>query len=135
MSDWNLYKCRIKIRTQGAYPYSGHLVEVIVQLLLRRGVDSIPAEDLLNLGRGGSKLQKNVTYDHLQNGKYALLEVKLGGETLIEEGAKTLKTVLRRIDTGKMGEPSFMAVITGTERYAYRRDDGILVIPIGALRN
>lgn len=72
---------------------------------------------------------------HLRNGKYALLEVKLGGETLIEEGAKTLKTVLRRIDTGKMGEPSFMAVITGTERYAYRRDDGILVIPIGALRN
>ncbi|KUE73561.1 AAA family ATPase [Candidatus Methanomethylophilus sp. 1R26] len=72
---------------------------------------------------------------HLRNGKYALLEVKLGGETLINEGAETLKKVLRRIDTDKMGEPSFMAVITGTERYAYRRDDGILVIPLGALKN
>ncbi len=72
---------------------------------------------------------------HLRNGKYALLEVKLGGETLINEGAETLKKVLRRIDTDKMGEPSFMAVITRTERYSYRRDDGILVIPIGALKN
>ena len=72
---------------------------------------------------------------HLRDGRYALLEVKLGGTTLINEGAETLKKVLRRIDTDKMGEPAFMAVITGTDRYAYRRDDGILVIPIGALRN
>ncbi len=72
---------------------------------------------------------------HLRDGRYALMEVKLGGTTLINEGAETLKKVLRRIDTDKMGEPAFMAVITGTDRYAYRRDDGILVIPIGALRN
>lgn len=72
---------------------------------------------------------------HLRNGRYALLEVKLGGKGLIEEGVTTLKGVLRRIDTDKMGEPAFMAVITGTERYAYRRDDGILILPLGALRN
>ena len=72
---------------------------------------------------------------HLRDGRYALLEVKLGGTTLLNEGAETLKKVLRRIDADKMGEPAFMAVITGTDRYAYRRDDGILVIPIGALRN
>lgn len=72
---------------------------------------------------------------HLRNGRYALLEVKLGGERLIEEGVETLKDVLRRIDTDKMGEPAFMAVVTGTERYAYRRDDGILILPLGALRN
>ena len=54
---------------------------------------------------------------------------------MIEEGADTLKDVLRRIDTNKMGEPAFMAVVTGTERYAYRRDDGILILPLGALRN
>ncbi|WP_400241080.1 ATP-binding protein [Methanomethylophilus alvi] len=72
---------------------------------------------------------------HLRDGRYALLEVKLGGKGLIEEGVTTLKGVLRRIDTDKMGEPAFMAVVTGTERYAYRRDDGILILPLGALRN
>ena len=46
-----------------------------------------------------------------------------------------MKKVLGKIDTDKMGEPSFMAVITGTGEYAYRRGDGILVIPIGALSN
>ena len=72
---------------------------------------------------------------HLRNGRYALLEVKLGGERLIDEGVRTLKDVLRRIDTDKMGKPAFMAIITGTERYAYRRDDGIIILPLGALKN
>ena len=72
---------------------------------------------------------------HLRDGRYALIEIKLGGETLIEGGAETLKKVLRRIDTSKMGEPSFMAIVTGTERYAYRRKDGIWVVPIGSLKN
>lgn len=72
---------------------------------------------------------------HLRDGRYALLEVKLGGERLIDEGVRTLKDVLRRIDTDKMGEPAFMAIITGTERYAYRRDDGIIILPLGALKN
>lgn len=72
---------------------------------------------------------------HLKNGRYALIEVKLGGESLIEEGVETLKGVLRRIDTSKMGEPAFMAVVTGTDRYAYKRDDGIMIIPIGTLKN
>lgn len=72
---------------------------------------------------------------HLRDGRYALLEVKLGGERLINKGVTALKNALRRIDTDKMGEPAFMAVIVGTERYAYRRDDGILIIPLGALKN
>ena len=72
---------------------------------------------------------------HLRDGRYALLEVKLGGTTLIEEGAETLKKVLRRIDTDRMGEPAFMAVVTGTDRYAYKREDGVIVVPLGALRN
>jgi len=71
----------------------------------------------------------------LRDGRYALIEVKLGGQTLVEEGAATLKKVLSRIDTDKMGEPSFMAVITGTEHYAYKRSDGIYTIPLGALKN
>ena len=72
---------------------------------------------------------------HLRDGRYALIEIRLGGETPIEDGAKTLKKVLKKIDTIKMGEPAFMAVITGTDRYAYMRKDGIFMIPIGSLRN
>lgn len=72
---------------------------------------------------------------HLRDGRYALIEVKLGGQTLVEEGAATLNKVLSRIDTGKMGEPSFMAIVTGTEHYAYRRSDGIYIIPIGVLKD
>lgn len=72
---------------------------------------------------------------HLRDGRYALIEIRLGGETPIEDGAETLKKVLKRIDTINMEEPAFMAVITGTDRYAYMRKDGIFVIPIGSLRN
>ena len=72
---------------------------------------------------------------YLRDGRYALLEVKLGGKKLIDEGVSTLNKVLRRIDTDKMGEPAFMAIVTGTDRYAYRRDDGIFIIPLGALKN
>lgn len=72
---------------------------------------------------------------HLKDGRYALIEVKLGGETLIKEGVESLKKVLKKIDTEKMGNPSFMAIITGTEHYAYKRDDGILIIPIEVLKN
>lgn len=72
---------------------------------------------------------------HLRDGKYALLEVKLGGERLIEEGVSALKKVYGKIDTDKMGEPSFMAVVTGTGRYAYRREDGIFILPLGSLKD
>jgi len=72
---------------------------------------------------------------HLRNGKYALTEVKLGGDRLIEEGANNLLNIKNYIDTEKMGEPSFMAVITGVGGYAYTRPDGVHVIPIGCLRN
>ncbi len=72
---------------------------------------------------------------HLRDGRYGLAEIKLGGERQIEEGAASLKRVLGRIDTDRMGEPSFMAVITGTGGLAHRRDDGIYVVPIGCLRD
>ena len=71
---------------------------------------------------------------HLRNGRYALIEIKLGGESLVSEGVKSLKSVLKRLDTDKMGKPSFMAVITGIGGFSYRQEDGIYVIPIGCLR-
>ena len=72
---------------------------------------------------------------HLRNGSYGLVEIKLGGDSLIEEGAKTLSTLSRKIDTSKMKEPSFMMVLTAVGNYAFRRDDGVYVVPIGCLKD
>lgn len=72
---------------------------------------------------------------HLRNGNYGLIEIKLGGDTLIEEGAKTLTALAKKIDTTKMNPPAFLMVLIGTGNYAYRRKDGIYVVPIGCLRD
>ncbi len=71
---------------------------------------------------------------HLRNGSYGLVEIMLGGDRLVEEGAKSLKTLAAKIDTDKMKAPSFLMVLTGTGQYAYRRQDGVCVVPIGSLR-
>ncbi len=72
---------------------------------------------------------------HLRNGKFGLIEVKLGGDKLIEEGAATLKTLAGKIDTDKMKSPSFLMVLTGTGKFAFRREDGVYVVPIGCLKD
>lgn len=72
---------------------------------------------------------------HLRNGKYGLIEIKLGGEKLIEEGVKSLKAMKEKIDTSKMNEPSFLMVLTGTGDFAYCRKDGVCVVPIVCLKN
>lgn len=72
---------------------------------------------------------------HLRNGKYGLVEIKLGGDKLIDEGAKTLLKLAGKIDTKRMKEPSFMMVLTGIGSEAYQRKDGVLVVPIGSLRD
>ena len=71
---------------------------------------------------------------HLRGGSYALVEIKLGGDRLIEEGASTLQTLAAKIDTNKMKEPSFLMVLTAVGKFAYRREDGVYVVPIGCLR-
>ena len=72
---------------------------------------------------------------HLRNGQYGLIEIKLGGDKLIEEGAQSLKKMESKIDTDKMKAPSFLMVLTGVGGYAYRRKDGVCVVPIGCLRH
>ncbi|MBD5275290.1 MAG: ATP-binding protein [Bacteroides sp.] len=72
---------------------------------------------------------------HLRNGKYGLIEIKLGGERLIEEGAGNLQKLKTLLDTQKMGEPSFMMILTAVGPYAYRREDGICIVPIGCLKD
>ena len=72
---------------------------------------------------------------HLRNGSYGLIEIKLGGDTLIDEGAKSLITLAKDLDTTRMKSPSFMMVLTGIGDFPYQRDDGVYVVPIGCLRD
>lgn len=72
---------------------------------------------------------------HLRNGSYGLVEIKLGGDNLIEEGAINLKKLANKIDTTKMKPASFLTIVVGLGDYAYRRKDGIYIVPIGCLKN
>lgn len=72
---------------------------------------------------------------HLRNGSYGLIEIKIGGSELVNDGAESLKTLSDKIDTTKMKKPSFLMVLTGIGEYAYKRpEDGVLVVPIGCLK-
>lgn len=69
----------------------------------------------------------------LNDGRWAGVEVKLGSKE-IDEGAENLKALASDIDPDKFPKPSFLMVLTGG-KYAYRRDDGILIVPIGCLKD
>ena len=75
------------------------------------------------------------TVIHLKNGTYGLAEIKLGGDKLIEEGVENLKALVKKIDTTKMSPPAFMMIVIGVGDFAYRREDGIYIVPIGCLKN
>lgn len=72
---------------------------------------------------------------HLRNGSYGLIEIKLGGDKAIEDGSASLKALSEKIDTDKMKKPSFLMVLTGVGDFAYRRGDGVYVVPVGCLKN
>lgn len=72
---------------------------------------------------------------HLRNGSYGLVEIKLGSDTSIDEGVKSLKTLASEIDTTRMKAPSFMMVLTGIGDFGYQRDDGVYVVPVGCLKD
>ena len=69
----------------------------------------------------------------LNDGRWAAVEVKLGNKQ-IEEASEHLQELARKVNDEKMGKPSFLMVITGGE-YAYKRKDGVLVVPIGCLKD
>lgn len=70
---------------------------------------------------------------HLKNGSYGLIEIKLFDSDRIDEGAKNLKKLASLINTEKMKEPSFLMVLTGT-KFAYKREDGVFVVPLTCLK-
>lgn len=71
---------------------------------------------------------------HLRDGRYGLVEIKLGGDDLINDGADALIDLESKIDTERMKAPSFKMVLIGVGSYAYRRADGVYVVPIGCLK-
>ena len=89
---------------------------------------------------GASQLEKKTgihktTISHLKNGSYGLVEIKLGGDKLIEDGAANLLKLKDKIDSSKMKEPSFLMILCAVAPYAYKRKDGVLVVPIGCLKD
>lgn len=71
---------------------------------------------------------------HRRDGSYGLIEIKLGGDSAIDVGAKNLHSLEKIIDITRMQTPSFKMVLVGVGKYAYRRPDGVYVVPIGCLK-
>lgn len=69
----------------------------------------------------------------LKDGRYALVEVKLGGQSLVDEGIASLCRLRDKIDTDKMGEPAFMMVLVGTGKMSYPSEEGVFIVPIKTL--
>ena len=110
----------------------GFLFETLCIRDLRVFADALNGEVYHYRDKDGQECDAVV---HLKNGKYGLVEIKLGGDKLIEEGARSLKAMEAKIDIDKMNAPSFLMVLIGVGEYAYRRQDGVYVIPIGCLKN
>lgn len=72
---------------------------------------------------------------HLPNGRYGLVEIKLGGDSQTDEGANSLLRLSQKIDTSKMHAPAFMMVLTAVGDYSFLRSDGVMVVPISCLKN
>lgn len=110
------------------FQYFGFLFESLCTRDLRIYAQAIDAEVFHYRDASGLEADTVVC---LKDGRWAPIEVKLGSKE-IEEAAEHLLELKSKVDTRKMKEPSFLMILTGTE-FAYRRDDGVLVVPIGCL--
>lgn len=72
---------------------------------------------------------------HMRDGSYGLVEIKLGGDRLVDEGAANLIKLKNKIDTDRMKAPSFMMVLTAVGKYAIKRQDGVYVVPVCCLKD
>ena len=71
----------------------------------------------------------------LRNGSYGLIVIKLGEDKSIEEGAKALIKMEKKIDTTRMKKPAFKMILCAVAHHAYKRKDDVYVVPIGCLKN
>ena len=109
----------------------GFLFETMAVRDLRVYADALNGGVSHYLDRNGLECDAVV---HLRNGTSGLVEVKLGGESLIEEGARTLNDLSGIVDSSRQREVAFKMIVTATGDCAYQRKDGIVVCPISCLR-
>ena len=110
----------------------GFLFETLCMRDLRVFADALGGEVYHYRDKSGLECDAVI---HLRNGAYGLVEIKLGGDKLIADGVASLKALEGKLDTEKMKAPSFLMVLVGVGDYAYRRPDGVYVVPIGCLRD
>ncbi|MBQ2631942.1 MAG: ATP-binding protein [Kiritimatiellae bacterium] len=113
-------------------PTFGMLVETLAMRDMRAYADALDGTVHHYLDRNGLECDAVI---RLRDGRFGLVEVKLGGEALIEKGCETLLKLSSAIDTSRMREPSFKMILTAVGDFAYRRPaDGVIVCPISALK-
>lgn len=113
-------------------PTFGLLFETLAVRDLRTYAEAHGGSVLHYLDKSGLECDAVV---RLENGSYGLVEIKTGGDALIEKGVKTLASLTAKIDTTKMPPPAFRMVLVASGTFAYRRkEDGIIVCPLSALR-
>ena len=110
----------------------GLVFETLVARDLRTYADALDANVRHYHDKSGLECDMVVS---LRDGRCGLVEVKLGGDALIDGGAASLNALYDKLDTSKMRTPSFKMIVVADGEFAYRRkDDGVIVCPIGCLR-
>ena len=110
----------------------GLLFETLAVRDLRVYADALGGDVLHYHDSAGNECDAVV---HLRDGSYGLVEIKLGGDMLVAEGADSLCRLASKLDTNKMKSPAFKMVLTAVGQFAYRRkDDNVIVCPLSALR-
>ena len=112
------------------FNYFGFLFESLCDRDLRIYAEAIDGQVFHY--RDGSGLEADAVIA-LNDGRWAAVEVKLGSKE-IEDAALHLLELKNKVNTEKMREPSFLMILTGTE-IAYRREDGVYVVPLGCLKD
>ncbi len=109
----------------------GFVFETLAVRDLRVYADALGGEVRHYLDRNGLECDAIISDE---DGNYGLVEIKLGGEPLIEKGVDALNSLALKIDTDRMKPPAFKMVLTAVGDYAHTRKDGIIVCPISALK-
>ncbi|MCL2890264.1 MAG: DUF4143 domain-containing protein [Methanomassiliicoccaceae archaeon] len=108
----------------------GFLFESLCLRDLRVYAQPIGGEVCYYHDRGGLEADAVI---HLRDGRWAAVEIKLGNAQ-VDDAANNLLKLRKKVDEDKMGKPSFLMVIVSSG-YAYKRLDGVLVVPIGCLKD
>jgi hypothetical protein len=112
------------------FEYFGFLFESLCTRDMRIYAQSNDGEVLHYRDKNGLEADMII---QLHDGRWGAVEVKLGSKQ-IDVAAENLLKLKNKIDSDKMREPSFLMVLTGGQ-YAFKRKDGVLVVPVGCLKD